>query len=51
MKIGSVEGEEHNAAPEFEDCRAAAEKHGVPLKLVQQATIAAYQTHAGHEAQ
>jgi pyridinium-3,5-bisthiocarboxylic acid mononucleotide nickel chelatase len=42
IKIGTLDGKEHNAAPEFEDCRAAAAKHNVPLKLVQQAAIAAY---------
>jgi uncharacterized protein (TIGR00299 family) protein len=42
MKVGSQNGEERNAAPEFEDCRAAAAKHGVALKQVQQAAIAAY---------
>jgi uncharacterized protein (TIGR00299 family) protein len=42
IKIGTLDGEERNAAPEFEDCRAAAAKHNVPLKLVQQAAIAAY---------
>ena len=42
IKIGTDNGEERNAAPEFEDCRAAATKHSVPLKLVQQAAIAAY---------
>jgi uncharacterized protein (DUF111 family) len=42
MKIGRLNGEELNAAPEFEDCRAAASQHGVALKLVQQAAIAAY---------
>jgi hypothetical protein len=31
-----------NAAPEYEDCRAAAAKHGVAIKQVQQAAIAAY---------
>ena len=42
IKIGSSEGQERNAAPEFEDCRAAAERSGAPLKQVQQAAIAAY---------
>ena len=42
IKLGSRNGEVFNAAPEFEDCRAAAAKHNVPLKLVQQAAIAAY---------
>jgi uncharacterized protein (TIGR00299 family) protein len=42
IKIGALDQNEYNAAPEFEDCRAAAAKHNVPLKLVQQAAIAAY---------
>jgi len=42
MKIGSLAGEELNAAPEFEDCRAAALQHNVPVKEVQQAAIVAY---------
>jgi len=42
MKIGKLEGEVMNAAPEFEDCRAAAVRCEVPLKQVQQAAIAAY---------
>ena len=42
IKLGSRNGEVLNAAPEFEDCRAAAAKHNVPLKLVQQTAIAAY---------
>jgi hypothetical protein len=42
IKVGSRNNEILNAAPEFEDCRAAAAKHNVPLKLVQQAAIAAY---------
>ena len=42
MKVGSLKGEELNAAPEFEDCRAAAGRHDVPVKNVQQAAIAAY---------
>ena len=42
MKTGLLHNEELNAAPEFEDCRVAASSHGVPVKLVQQAAIAAY---------
>ncbi|WP_353069089.1 nickel pincer cofactor biosynthesis protein LarC [Tunturibacter empetritectus] len=42
VKIGTLNGEQCNIAPEFEDCRAAAAKHNVPLKLVQQIAIAAY---------
>jgi uncharacterized protein (DUF111 family) len=42
MKIGTLAGEELNAAPEFEDCRAAASQHSIPIKQVQQAAIAAY---------
>jgi uncharacterized protein (TIGR00299 family) protein len=42
IKIGKLDGEVMNAAPEFEDCRAAAVRCEVPLKRVQQAAIAAY---------
>ncbi len=42
VKVGSAGAEERNAAPEFEDCRAAAKAHNVPLKLVQEAALAAY---------
>ena len=42
IKIGSRNNEVFNAAPEFEDCRAAAAQYNVPVKLVQQAAIAAY---------
>jgi pyridinium-3,5-bisthiocarboxylic acid mononucleotide nickel chelatase len=42
IKTGSRLGEEFNAAPEFEDCKAAALSHKVPVKQVQQAAIAAY---------
>jgi pyridinium-3,5-bisthiocarboxylic acid mononucleotide nickel chelatase len=42
VKIGTLDGQECNVAPEFEDCRAAATKHNVALKLVQQAAIVAY---------
>ena len=39
-------GEVANAAPEYEDCRALARKHSVPLKQVMQAAMRAYS--AGH---
>lgn len=47
IKIGSRKGEVFNAAPEFEDCRAAAAAHNVPVKQVQQVAIAAYQANHG----
>ena len=43
VKVGKLAGEELNVAPEFEDCKAAAGQHGVALKQVQAAAIAAYQ--------
>ena len=42
IKLGSRGGEVLNAAPEFEDCRAAAAQHNVPVKQVQQAAIGAW---------
>lgn len=42
IKVASRSGDIYNAAPEFEDCRTAAELHKVPVKLVQQSAIAAY---------
>jgi uncharacterized protein (TIGR00299 family) protein len=42
MKLGLRGDEVWNAAPEFEDCRAAAVAHGVAVKVVQQAAIAAF---------
>jgi hypothetical protein len=44
MKVATLGGEELNAAPEFEDCRAAAVQHHVPVKIVQQAAITAYRS-------
>lgn len=37
----TTDGEVRNLAPEFDDCRAAAERTGVPVKEVQQAALAA----------
>ena len=42
IKVGALLGEELNAMPEYEDCRAAARQHKVPLKQVTQAALAAY---------
>ncbi len=39
VKIGSLAGETLNAWPEYEDCAAAARKHGAPLAQVQQAAL------------
>jgi uncharacterized protein (TIGR00299 family) protein len=41
MKIGSRNGEDVNLMPEYEDCLRAAREHGVPLKQVMQAALAA----------
>lgn len=46
VKCASSENEIRNLAPEFEDCRAAAQKHNVALKDVQQAALRAVQTAA-----
>ncbi len=42
IKIGTCKGDTWNAAPEFEDCRAAAVRYGAPVKQVMQAALAAY---------
>ncbi len=42
MKVGSLAGQELNAAPEFADAKAAADVHQVPLKRVLQAAQSAY---------
>jgi hypothetical protein len=41
VKVGRLAGEEVHAVPEYDDCAAAAGKHGVPLFAVQQAAVAA----------
>ncbi len=42
IKVGALREQELNANPEFEDCRAAAATHNVPVKQVIQSAIAAY---------
>jgi pyridinium-3,5-bisthiocarboxylic acid mononucleotide nickel chelatase len=42
VKLGRSQGRLLNAQPEFEDCRQAAERHGVPVKEVQAAAISAF---------
>jgi len=42
VKVGRRGGQELNAAPEFEDCRALAETKAVPLKRVIEAALQAY---------
>ncbi len=43
VKTGTLAGKMLNAAPEFQDCRAAAERHKVPLKRVQQMAMIAFE--------
>lgn len=42
VKLGRAQGEIVNAQPEFEDCRQAAERSGVPVKEVQAAALSAF---------
>jgi uncharacterized protein (TIGR00299 family) protein len=42
VKLGSLDGETLNAAPEYEDVRARAEASGVPFKQVWAEALAAY---------
>jgi len=41
VKVGSRNGDDLNLMPEYEDCLRAAREHGVPLKRVMQAAMAA----------
>lgn len=47
VKLGVRDGRVLTASPEFEECRAAAEAHGVPVKAVYQAALAAYGASGG----
>jgi uncharacterized protein (TIGR00299 family) protein len=42
LKRGTQGEEELKAAPEFEDCRRIAQKHGVPLRLVMETALHLY---------
>ncbi len=42
LKIGRWRGEEMTSAPEYEDCKAAALAHGVPLRRVYEAALTAH---------
>jgi uncharacterized protein (TIGR00299 family) protein len=42
IKLGMLRGEVTQVAPEFEDCREAAEKAGIPIKTVYDAALQAY---------
>ncbi len=44
IKTGNWQGEERNAAPEYEECRRAAAAFDVPLKTVMQAAMSAWRT-------
>ena len=41
FKVARRDGEELNAAPEFDDCARLAAEHGVSIKAVQAAAIKA----------
>ncbi len=47
VKLGVRNGRVLTASPEFDECRAAAEAHGVPVKAVYQAALAAYGASGG----
>jgi uncharacterized protein (TIGR00299 family) protein len=47
VKLGRSQGKLLNAQPELEDCRLAAERHGVPVKEVQAAALSAFRRAQG----
>jgi len=42
MKIGILDGKPVTASPEYEDCKKAAELHGVPIRRVYEEAISRY---------
>ena len=47
VKLGRLQGEVVNCAPEFEDCRTIAESTGVPLKTILQEAMRLYLASSG----
>ena len=45
VKIGFLDGEVANVAPEYEDCRRIAQEHGVALKTVMQEAMRLFDSH------
>src|SRR5262249_16048580 len=45
VKVGLLDGDVVNAAPEYEACRAASRKHAAPLEEVYAARISAYRAY------
>jgi hypothetical protein len=50
VKLGRLQGDVVNCAPEFEDCRSIAESTGVPLKTVLQEALRLYLATSGSSA-
>ena len=50
VKLGRLQGEVVNCAPEFEDCRSIAESTGVPLKTILQEALRLYLASSGSSA-
>jgi uncharacterized protein (DUF111 family) len=42
IKIGEKDGREITASPEYEDCKRAAAKHGVPVRQVYESAVSLY---------
>jgi hypothetical protein len=47
LKVARRNGKAINIQPEYEDCKAAAAKYGVPVKLVRDSAIVAFHNHCG----
>jgi uncharacterized protein (TIGR00299 family) protein len=47
VKVSAVKGRVANVAPEYEDCRALAVEHGLPLKIVWQKALSLAWQHYG----